>query len=120
MIFIAGLSPRLKQLGVASATCPGCGLGGRLNIVRQGQYISLFFIPIIPLGRGEYIATCGGCAGIFLLNQQAGRRFERSPDIPIGRGEFELYRQGYGGACNHCGRPAEEGHTFCPGCGNRI
>ena len=119
MIFIAGVSPRLRQLGFAGGVCPACGVSGRLHIVKQSQYISLFFIPLIPFG-GEYIATCGGCASVSALRKESGKRFEREPERPLGLHDLELIKNNHGARCSRCGRRAEPGYVYCPGCGDRL
>jgi len=119
MIFIAGVSPRLRQLGYAQTTCPACNAGGRLHIVKQSQCISLFFIPLIPLG-GEYIVTCGGCASVFALRKEAGREFERAPERPLNPYDLELITNNHAGRCFKCGQRAQPGYVYCPACGERL
>jgi len=119
MIFIAGVSPRLKQLGIAGGLCPVCGASGRLHIVKQSQCVSLFFIPLIPFG-GEYTATCGSCASVFALRKEAGKRFEREPGRHLGHYDLELIKNNQTQRCTQCGHRAEPGFTYCPGCGSRL
>ena len=119
MIFIAGISPRLRQLGYARATCPACGASGRLHIVKQSQCVSLFFIPLIPFG-GEYIATCGGCASVFALRKEAGREFERRPEQPFSPYDLELIKNNHSVCCSRCRHRAQPGYAYCPGCGGRL
>ncbi|MCL2856510.1 MAG: zinc ribbon domain-containing protein [Oscillospiraceae bacterium] len=119
MIFIAGISPRLKQLGFAGGICSTCKASGRLHIVKQSQCVSLFFIPLIPFG-GEYIATCGSCASVFALRKEAGKRFEREPERPLSSHDFEVIKNNHCMRCSRCGHRAEPGFVYCPGCGSRL
>ena len=119
MIFIAGVSPRIKQLGFAGGVCPACGASGRLHIVRQSQCVSLFFIPLIPFG-GEYIATCGSCASVCALRKEAGKLFERDPGLPLHPHDLELIRDNRVLRCSRCGHRAQPGFVYCPGCGDRL
>ena len=119
MIFIAGISPRLRQLGYTRAACPACGADGRLHIVKQSQCVSLFFIPLIPFG-GEYTATCGGCASVFALSKEAGKRFEREPEQPLSPYDLELIKNNHSVCCSRCAHRAQPGYAYCPGCGERL
>jgi uncharacterized C2H2 Zn-finger protein len=44
--------------------CPRCGLSSAY-LKRLDHYISLFFIPLIPIKRGERFLECDRCRGIF-------------------------------------------------------
>jgi hypothetical protein len=46
MIFIAGVSPKIKVLDQNPRRCPVCGLHQAYN-KRMDHYLSLFFIPIL-------------------------------------------------------------------------
>ena len=119
MIFIAGISPRLRQLGYAHAICPVCRANVQLHIVKQSQCISLFFIPLIPFG-GEYIATCAGCASVFALRKEAGKGFEREPERALTPDDLELIKNNHATRCSRCDYRAQPGYAYCPGCGERL
>ena len=119
MIFIAGVSPRLKQMGQANGGCPACNVSGQLYIVKQYRCVTFFFIPVIPFG-GEYIATCGSCASMMALRKDAGKQMERNPDHPIGPYDLEIVSNNHGPRCPRCGRRIGAGYSFCPGCGVKL
>jgi len=78
-LFIGGIGPRTITLDKQARICPSCG---RLTLYlkRIDQYVSLFFIPIFPVKRGEPFLSCEGCGASF--NEQGGPRFrdERSTE----------------------------------------
>ena len=48
--------------------CPQCEVGRPYKLKKSTRYFTLYFIPIIPLGRlGEYV-ECGACKGTFIPN----------------------------------------------------
>lgn len=44
--------------------CPSCGLPSA-KLKRLDHYLSLFFIPIIPVKKGERFIECDRCGGLF-------------------------------------------------------
>lgn len=62
MFFIAGYHPVTKDLGpTVERRCPHCHNQRYWLLQRRRYYISLFFIPLIPLRTryGEYCPICG-------------------------------------------------------------
>lgn len=85
--------------------CPGCGLAG-CRLKRRDHYLSLFFIPLIPVKRGEIYLECSHCGGVFdPSGGPAGGGAGRRPDH---------------GLCPACRRPVEPGFAYCPYCGRRL
>ncbi len=69
------------------------------------HYVSLFFIPLIPVKRGEAFLECDRCGAVF---DEEGR--------PGSAG----FRQRPEHACPRCGEEVAPGYKFCPYCGQRI
>ncbi len=85
-------------------TCPACGLpSARLR--RLDHYLSLFFIPLFPVKRGEEFLECDRCGGVADLAARppGGRRVAPAPE-----------------RCPACGRETDPDFTFCPRCGQRL
>ena len=103
MIFIGGVQPRTVVLSDRLESCPYCGhVAARRQ--RIDHYISLFFIPLIPVKRGIPHMACGHCKNV------------------VGGGAGGSQRTGSGGykGCGHCGSPVEEEYVYCPYCGKRV
>jgi hypothetical protein len=103
MIFIGGVQPRSRRLESDPRTCPSCG-AAKAYLKRTDHYISLFFIPLIPISRGQPMLACESCGGVF---DERGQ----SVYLPSGDG---LKR------CLGCGERVEPSFTYCPYCGRRL
>jgi RNA polymerase subunit RPABC4/transcription elongation factor Spt4 len=90
MIFIAGLTPKTRILDDNPRRCPRCGLSGA-RLKRVDHYLTLFFIPVFPIRKGEPFVACDRCEGI----------------APPGGGR----------TCAKCGKDLRPDFRFCPFCG---
>jgi hypothetical protein len=84
--------------------CPGCGLPSA-RLKRLDHYISLFFIPLIPIKRGERFLECNRCGGVF---------------DETGRPQPGAFQREAAPSCPGCGREIAQGYKFCPYCGQRV
>lgn len=103
MIFIAGVQPRTRIIDKNPRLCPLCG-EAQAYLKRVDHYLSIFFIPLVPVSRGKPAIVCERCGGI---SDEMGR------DIGIGATRDVLL-------CKRCGRELEREFTFCPYCGERT
>ena len=101
MFLIAGISPKVKTLETVPRICPACGLA-QAYLKRVDHYLSLFFIPIIRVKKGEPVLICNRCRATLNERSSSGRPVW-TPD--------PVYR------CKQCGRTLEKPFTFCPYCG---
>ncbi len=61
MFFIFGYGPRTKDLGLAQERlCSNCGNRRRWQRIEQTNWVTLFFIPVIPTGRKQ-LTLCPVC-----------------------------------------------------------
>jgi zinc-ribbon family len=60
MFLIFGIKRMVRRLGTVFAMCGHCHSPAAQVIVRRSTWLSLFFIPVIPLGS-KYISTCTLC-----------------------------------------------------------
>jgi len=96
---IAGIQPKTKVIDTSPRLCPACGLP-RAFLKRTDHYLSIFFIPVLPVKRGEPFLACENCEQL-----QHGR---------------QPHEAGYRGGvvrCAACGKNMEKEFSFCPYCG---
>ena len=101
--FIGGIQPRTRTLDETPRICPACGLA-QARLKRVDHYISLFFLPLFPVKKGETVLMCDRCGAVSASSAAAGAF------MPA----FEDNR------CAKCGYRAEPGFRYCPGCGARL
>jgi RNA polymerase subunit RPABC4/transcription elongation factor Spt4 len=103
MIFIAGIAPKTKILDQNPRTCPVCGLN-QAYYKRIDHYLSIFFIPILRVKKGETFIICDRCEKSF---HDFGADFSRSQPENAG-------------TCKYCGKAVGSDFQFCPYCGRRL
>lgn len=71
MIFIFGYNPIVKTVGpVEEIQCPNCNNSKHWVLEKVSYFISLFFIPIIPV-KADYYIKCPICNAASNLDKQA-------------------------------------------------
>jgi hypothetical protein len=60
MLIIFGLKTTVRMLGIVTVTCRRCGNPAAHRLEERRRIVTLFFIPVIPLGRRTTI-TCTYC-----------------------------------------------------------
>ena len=103
MIFIAGVSPKIKRIDENPRRCPICGLT-KAYYKRVDHYFSLFFIPLLRVKKGVPYIICDHCEKTvhqFSENQATG---PQAPDRH----------------CRNCGRLIQRDFKYCPSCGKIL
>jgi RNA polymerase subunit RPABC4/transcription elongation factor Spt4 len=103
MIFIGGVQPKTRNLEGVPRTCPSCG-SPQAFLKQTDHYISLFFIPLIPISRGKPFLACEACGRV----------------VQEGGDPLEELRAGMRRICPGCGERMDPGFRFCPFCGKRL
>ena len=103
MIFIAGISPKTKTLDQNPRRCPVCGLHQAYNR-RVDHYLSLFFIPVLRVTKGEPFISCDRCEA---TAHEFGPDFRHRPEDDDQR-------------CRYCGKPLNSDFKYCPYCSKRV
>lgn len=103
-LFIGGVQPKKVQIDDQPRSCPGCGLPSA-RLKRLDHYVSLFFIPLFPVKKGERFLECSRCGGVF---DEGGRSVGESPGAERSRN------------CLRCGRQIASDFQFCPQCGEPV
>lgn len=96
--FIGGIQPKTRRISSNPRPCPSCGYHAAY-FKRIDSCLSLFFIPIFPVKRGDTVLICERCGAIF---DEKGRT--TTDDT----------------RCRYCGRNLSEDFTFCPHCGKKT
>lgn len=101
--FIGGVQPRTVTLDEQKRMCDSCGLH-QARLVRVDHYLSLFFIPLFPVKKGQPVVLCDRCGQV--AGETGGALYGSSPA---------------GNAfCPACGGPVEKTFRFCPSCGKPV
>ncbi len=103
MIFIGGVQPKTRTLEGTPRSCPACRAPSAY-LKRTDHYISLFFIPLIPISRGSPFLACERC----------GRVFDEQGDV------LASLQEGMRRLCPGCGKRLDPGFSFCPYCGKSL
>jgi len=103
MIFIAGISPKVKVLDQNPRRCSVCGLH-QAYYKRMDHYLSLFFIPILRVKKGEPFIMCDRCEQ---TGHTTGTGFTRQPNEGAN-------------ICRSCGKALDKDFKYCPECGKRV
>lgn len=100
--FIGGIQPKSVTLDEQPRVCPSCGLP-QARYRRIDHYVSLFFIPLFPIKKGDPFLDCPTCGP----NRPGGPSF---PDVG----------QRWPGRCPGCGASVEDRFRYCPHCGKPL
>lgn len=65
MFFIAGLTTRNRTVDEGTFFCPNEGGQRRYGHVAARRWITLFFIPLIPLGTHAEWVQCHSCGATY-------------------------------------------------------
>ncbi|WP_068595194.1 zinc-ribbon domain-containing protein [Vaginella massiliensis] len=61
MIFIGGVSTKGKTLEEGYFQCPICQQQRQYKLRSYRKHLSLFFIPVVPIGKSDETVTCQYC-----------------------------------------------------------
>lgn len=102
--FIAGIQPKTAILDNHPRMCPSCGLYQTV-LKRLDHYLSVFFLPIIRVKKGEPFLECRSCGA---LTRESSDIIHQAP------------KEGHGRNCPYCGTPLKTEFQFCPFCGKAV
>jgi hypothetical protein len=120
--FIGGLQPRREVLDPGPLRCPRCGRrSARIEQVRS--YLSLFFVPLVPVRRGDPYLICDHCGAVQTLHGDSPAGFPEAYAPETYDGLDEELEPGLDDnplSCPECGGPIEPEFDFCPYCGKKL
>jgi hypothetical protein len=83
MLLILGIRAVTDLFATPSYACERCGRVARHTVVRERRRLSLFFIPVLTLGRPRYIDECTSCGRVrYVSSEQA----HTAPSVPYASG----------------------------------
>ena len=77
MLLIFGIRAVLDVMGTSTYTCERCGQHARHDVLRQRKKLSLFFIPIMTVGRTRYLDECTSCGRALSISEADARAAAR-------------------------------------------
>ena len=95
MFIIFGYRVITKMLATLSYVCGSCGRLTGHHIHTRWRFFTLFFLPVIPLGRKHYRDLCVGCGQVSELSREAAEMIISEPTAPVG-GDLELSQGPWG------------------------
>jgi len=101
--FIGGIQPKTVTIDKQARSCPSCGHFD-MYLKRVDHYVSLFFIPLVPVKRGTPFLICKNCNTIL---DERGYRMDAEQTLNEKR-------------CQFCGRAVNPAFSFCPYCGKGL
>lgn len=102
--FIGGIQPKTVDLEEGTRICPICGLS-RAKLRRVDHYLSLFFIPLFPVKKGDPVLVCDRCGVV------GDHTYGSNSGYPKVRTDL---------ICQNCGRLVEPHFKYCPFCGRPV
>jgi hypothetical protein len=105
--FIGGLQPRTVTVDGAARLCPVCGLA-QARLKRIDHYLSLFFIPLLPVKRGQLMLMCDRCGAVSDSDQPGATPLITSQQLSSAS------------RCPQCGGSLQAEFRYCPHCGSRV
>lgn len=100
---IGGITPKTRRIDEQPIRCANCGRNQAYR-TRVDHWLHLFFIPVLPVRRGEPFVFCEHC------RQPVDQIRGREPTTPTAG-----FRQ-----CPSCRKSVEERFRYCPHCGQRL
>jgi len=104
MFFIGGIQPKETIIDNNPRPCPSCGLN-QAYYKRIDHYLSLFFIPLLPVKKGEVFLQCNRCGGV-------------SDEFSGNMHSFIKGTQKQ--PCSNCGKEIKSDFKYCPFCGKLL
>ncbi len=83
MLIIFGIRAALQLLATTTYTCERCGNHAPHEVLKERRRLSVFFIPVLTLGRARYTDQCTACGRMLSISEAdadaAARRATSGP-----------------------------------------
>lgn len=116
MFLLIGAGPHVKEISDSQMMiCPSCGRFSRMTPYAKRQELRLFFIPVFKW-KTRYFTVADCCGENFLLDPEIGHALTKGHPVTIDESDLTLINPSRV-LCEHCKKPVEAHHTYCPHCG---
>jgi len=122
MFFVAffGIQNKDKQIGTyKNAPCPICERGAEYEIHKSYSYFHIFLLPLFKWNV-KYLIKTACCNGVYELDPEVGREFEKNPGITISKDNLKPLNNSVLKYCVNCKAYAPAEFNYCPYCGGRL
>ena len=82
MLIVFGIGSRVQLMTALSYACERCGRYGQHNVLRERRRLSLFFVPVLPLGGARYLDECTVCGRLLSISESDAENAVRSTSGP--------------------------------------
>ncbi|MCL2312642.1 MAG: zinc-ribbon domain-containing protein [Firmicutes bacterium] len=119
MIFIGGITPGNKNLGITNSFCIVCKKISDLYLSKTYLIFNLFFIPIIYFNI-SFFAKCQSCNCIMAINKKKGKTLEKDINAKIYKEDLEIVCDHVERNCPNCFAIILSNQNFCHNCGTKL
>ena len=70
MLLIFGIRTLTDLVATPSYSCERCGRYARHQVLCERRRLSLFFIPVLTLGRPRYLDECTACGRVRYVSRE--------------------------------------------------
>ena len=82
MLILFGLRAAVVRLAAPVYTCEQCGNHAPHDVTRRSRKLTLFFIPVCPVGAARYFDTCTACGRVIELSRTQAEAAATQPIAP--------------------------------------
>ena len=82
MLIVFGIRSIVDLMTRLSYVCERCGSYGQHDVLRERRRLSLFFVPVLPLGRARYLDECTVCGRVLSISEADAENAVRTAKGP--------------------------------------
>ena len=82
MLIVFGIRSSVDLMTALSYVCDRCGNHARHDVLRERRRLSLFFIPVLPLGGARFLDECTVCGRVLRISESEAENAVRTAAGP--------------------------------------
>jgi uncharacterized Zn finger protein len=82
MLIVFGIGSSVDLVTAVTYVCEHCGNHARHDILRERRRLSLFFIPVLPVGGARYLDECTVCGRVLSISESDAENAVRTAKGP--------------------------------------